>query len=382
MRFSLHWVVIVSLCVLPITACGGGNEGSTFVCIKGAGSCFDTALFESNLVAEVSGKTVGFAYAISSGESYYSSGSQGYSRTAADGAQLMGSDQRMNIASITKTITAIAVLQVLDDLGAGLDNSISFFLPSHWSLGPNVNLISFRDLLQQVSGFRDNLGGCGNTVDMTYSVIKATIANGIVEANHGNYCYQNVNFALFRILIPYLRGHTYPGNDTDDAVQTAHKYRDYVIQHVLNPAGATNADGKPGFSTPTLAYPYPDGGINGKNPGDWTLKSGGGGWYLSALEVNRLLRRLLYSQNLLTPALRQEMLDHGLGVQRRNVGSKGLAYRHNGVLLWSNPDTTWGLWTCYYMYPNGVEAVLFFNCEPGPKFINTIMEDAWLAAWE
>ena len=384
MRHTSLKLLIVSLGLLSLTAVGcGGGDVTPVGCTPRSGTCFNLATFEESIVAAVQDGTVGYAYAISSGGSYYGSGGGGWSRTPADGSQPMGAGQRMNIASISKTITGIAALQVLHDLGIGIDSSISFFLPAHWALGPNTNLISFRDLLMHRSGIRDIPGTCDNAGDSSYATIKTRIANGIQAADNGVACYQNMNFALFRILIPYLRGHTYPGNDTDDASQTATAYRDYVNQHVLVPSGATHSDVKPPSSTPALAYPFPDDGLPGQYPGDWTLESGGGGWYLSALDLNRLLRRLLYTEILLPAAVRQEMLDFGLGTQRRSFVSQGVAYKHNGVVVWGAATSVQrGLWSCYFAFPNGVEAVLFYNSHPGPKFINSILVEAWQGAWE
>ena len=46
-------------------------------------------------------------------------------------------DDRFNIASVSKTITAAAVLKLLNDKGISVDTTVYNYLPTDWKLGNN-----------------------------------------------------------------------------------------------------------------------------------------------------------------------------------------------------------------------------------------------------
>ena len=81
----------------------------------------------------------------------------GLARTAADPPQLaMGPDVMVNVASVGKMFTTIAVLQSLARRHLSIDSWISPFLPPDWVKGPGVGTITFGELLTHRAGFRLN----------------------------------------------------------------------------------------------------------------------------------------------------------------------------------------------------------------------------------
>src|SRR6185369_17330493 len=109
-----------------------------------------------------------------------------------------------------------------------LDDKIAPFLPPDWTKGPNVSTITFRELLTHRAGFR-------STANTDYAGLKGQIATGVTSANKATAMYNNLNFALFRVLLPYMEGFSDPGAATRDAVTSAF-YVDYIRKNVLQPA--------------------------------------------------------------------------------------------------------------------------------------------------
>ncbi len=115
------------------------------------------------------------------------------------------------------------------------------------------------------------------------------MAQNIVPANKV-YKYQNANFALFRILIPYLNGF----NDTgvqDLAGATDQRYLTYM-NSVYNPDIPITCT--PG-NNPVLSYPYPAGATLGNSWGDWADLCGGGGLQLSVNQMGIFMAHLMLS---------------------------------------------------------------------------------------
>ena len=199
------------------------------------------------------------------------------------------------------------------NLKQGLDSPIRPYLPP-WSANADaVGSIKFRELLEQSSGIRNH----GN-FDMTYSNLKTYFSKPVVPAVAGiapcvgddkandvngadpfsiitdkSYCYSNLNFAIFRILLPRIMG--YRGDDEDTY---AEQYVQIVRDRVFKPLGITDADCNPGLhdafpNNDSYAFGYQFGGDTaGKDWGNRRRVCGGEGWYLSVEDLGLLLMSL------------------------------------------------------------------------------------------
>jgi CubicO group peptidase (beta-lactamase class C family) len=213
-----------------------------------------------------------------------SSHSAGLRRTSADWPQTNADvTSRFNSASVTKTITAIAVMQLLRDRGISRFASVSDYLPKDWVRGPGTLWLTFDELLSHRSGL-------GTTDGTSYSYLRNLIAAGTGPTQGGAPLYRNHNYALFRIIIPYLRGFSETGV-TDKDLALSNAYVQYLNDGVFRPAGLGTIDVKPSSFQPTLAYPLPAGSTNGVTFGDWTRQTGGGGLHLSATDIATVLRK-------------------------------------------------------------------------------------------
>jgi CubicO group peptidase (beta-lactamase class C family) len=78
---------------------------------------------------------------------------RGMSRSRPDGFRRWARDTKMHVGSVSKFITAVAMVRMLSDHGLSLDDKIAPFLPSYWEVGNNIDEITFRQLLSHHSGF-------------------------------------------------------------------------------------------------------------------------------------------------------------------------------------------------------------------------------------
>jgi D-alanyl-D-alanine carboxypeptidase len=117
---------------------------------------------------------------------------------------------RFRIASISKPITAITALQLVEDGVVGLDEPIGDLVAAQVGLGaahPGAAGVTVRQLLTHTSGFakseslffRNQVGSCEEA---------ATVALGRSAAG-GGFQYSNMNYCVLGLLIEQLTGQSY-----------------------------------------------------------------------------------------------------------------------------------------------------------------------------
>ena len=84
----------------------------------------------------------------------------------------------MHIASCSKLITAIAMTRTLAAHNLPATTKIIDYLPGYWTKGPNIDKITFAELMTHTSGFRVT----GS--DMSFPTMKALIAGGVVASEY------------------------------------------------------------------------------------------------------------------------------------------------------------------------------------------------------
>jgi hypothetical protein len=253
--------------------------------------------------AELDGRCVGWAAVVSAGGTARTV-TQGSRRTAADApASAASVTERVNIGDGTRGVTAIAAFQLLAARGLGTGDRIAPYLPSDWVRGPGIATLTFRDLLGEVGGLRGNAE--------TYAALKAAVAAGVRPADRVWHT-DEANYALFRVLIPYLDGFTEAGVPNKDTATSA-AYLSYVNRRVLAPAGIATAGARPTGASPSLAYPTPAGATRGVNFGDWTGRVGSRGLHLSVRELTLLAAALTGGTALLDATARRAMFDARYG---------------------------------------------------------------------
>jgi CubicO group peptidase (beta-lactamase class C family) len=167
------------------------------------------------------GFVVGYAGGIGSATAPAATFAGGEAITAANG-QPSGftAATQSAIASVSKFLTAIAAVQLLDpphpgtadaaqnSLGANLDTPISQGgLPKDWNIRADAQHITYRDVLTHRSGIAPE--GSANEPGQDYFSLKAYMTQETVKLQPppaGQTAYSNVGFALFRLMLPKLAG--------------------------------------------------------------------------------------------------------------------------------------------------------------------------------
>lgn len=275
-------------------------------------------------------------------------------------------DTKMQIASMTKTLTAAAFLKLAKEKGVKTSDKIIGFLPKSWLIGPNVELITFKDLLTHTSGIIGLGENCQNgayTENIWYG-LKALIEKGVRKENHGSSCYQNANFGLFRVLIPVISGLQMTGDDDNDALSASKSYEDYIRKNILEKAGVvTDKFLLNGAPTPTYSYDFPYSGEFGFDPGDFSSTTGGYGFYLSANEAISVYSALFSPGNstVITQEIREEMLSNGLANYSAVMPEGKFSY-HDGwwYSAYGIPNPK-GFRSIWMHCPDDITVVLFTN---------------------
>jgi len=273
----------------------------------------------------------GFRFVVCTDTTILGSGVGGFSRMAVDPPETPATiEDRLNIASMSKTLTAAAVLSTLQAKNLSPDALVAPFLPPDWTLHAQVKKLTFRDFLTHRTGFNEA------TDRSDYGGIRQSMQQGPPNPIQAKYCYRNINFATMRLVLPYLNSYNRfthqvtlnAGSKPDETL--AHAYIAIVNQRVLAPSGVVTAgcDSKtlkqppPQPSLPVLLYEYQQPAKKGVDLGDQTLYCGAQGWSLSVVDYAQFLQTLLFTEIIVSEKNRALMLGvgvadgHGLGINR------------------------------------------------------------------
>lgn len=357
---------------------------------------FDVNKFENYLRSKLDGNAVGYVFVVNQNGKFLRQGNYGYAVLKKDEPKILSPigeslmpQTRMNIASVTKPITATAVLKALQNNPKITVNSkVAPFLPSTWTLGPGVKDLTFKELLSQYSGMFDNNG---NT---TTSGLRDWIKNGVTRPKN-DYKYINGNLAIFRIVLPFMLASQdqcqkwnkmAKSDEKQFSKETAERFKEIIRQLVFTPMGIQNVDMKNASQIPTRLY-NDDNNAPGYAVGDWTELGGGGGWFMSAVELAQFMAHLRYNDKILNPATRKMMDDGFLGWQdpaawKQLKGKYGDYLGHGGLLKYNDdsPQTIVGMVSVVVNFPSGVQGILLINSFGKYPNKEQLMTDAFDAA--
>jgi CubicO group peptidase (beta-lactamase class C family) len=303
-----------------------------------------------------------------------------WAQTSADLRQGWSEDTRMHVASVSKFLTAVGLVKVLDSKNISYDSKIINYLPTYWSKGNNIDKITFRHLLTHRSGF--STGGSASD----YTFMKSKVAAGVTQI--GSYDYENMNFGLCRILIPIINGNLSKDAQSPilfsqdvfwDAVTLSY-YKSYMQANVFTPAGVNNVDFKPMNSTKNaLAYQFPHNNNKGWDSGDLASVAGGAGWRLSTKELLNVMDHVRRRNTIIAPQKAQYILDNYFGIDQVINTPAGPIYNKNGS--WGTGDGKTEQCVAYF-FPNDMELVVFVNSPIGQsKFsLRGIVKDTFVNA--
>jgi Beta-lactamase len=307
--------------VEPYQGCSGSSECFVTAMISNTpadvtacdpNGCISEAKLSANICNKLANHVVGYSCLVGGMRPIYG----GQARTSTNAPSLpMTPDLVTDIASVSKTMTATAILQLLAKDGLPISTKISSYIYPDWAQGANIDKLTFQELLTHSSGFAQVPGNaCGN--DITYSALETIVAGGVTATNIGQPQYGNCNFALLRELMPALQGQkltNYPDGPAR-AQQSSAMYINYMNTNVFQPVGVPLSACKPPAGTnDILSYTNPAGSTSGDDWNDWSLQCGSGGWVLSANQIFDVVNNLATSNTLLTTAEKKQMFSDCLG---------------------------------------------------------------------
>lgn len=346
-------------------------------------SPFDLTKFADELESRLAGHCVGYQFVVSFNGTPAVKRAGGMARRAPDKSpRPMTIGDKYNIASISKTMTAIAVMKLLNEKGLHLGDTIGEFLPASFTTEPvdsdeiSFSTLTFRELLTHKSGITCDKAG---KLEELKTCVAAGVKKSDKEKAKKNPIYNATNFQLFRILIPEIDELTPPGTlaPSGGTVKPAHdyakEYMAYVQKHVFDPVGLPKLFVKPTGSFPALGYniyqlPCPDEGF-GTAFGDQTQAAGAGGWTMSSEHLAKVFGAFLYTDKILPRPFVETMKEEGLGLAAHDVTDDLVSYSHGG---WypgfdvagkqKNPGELGAL---AYGLSNGVSVALIVNSQLG-----------------
>lgn len=350
-------------------------------------SFFDAAGFMAALERQLTGNVAGYSIRLTENGSTIAVADRNLAKEPQDGSESWTPDTRMHVASLSKIVTAMAMTRLLDEAGIPPSTPIINYLPDYWVKGPEVDRITFAELMTHTSGLA--FGATNSRSDFEW--MKSQIAAG--TTHRGEYSYQNMNFGLCRILLATINGNipvewTWPewlnwlfGSNFTDTLWdliTIRAYASYVAGRVFAPAGVTGPDFTHNGAD-ALAYNFPVTG-HGWNSGDLTSMAGGAGWHMSVDELLRVMAAFRRSGTIVSTAQAEAMLDDNFGIDWTVTTPLGRYYAKNG--LWYNGSGQREQGVAFFL-PLNMELVVLVNSPvgegPGGRFLYTIVSDAYTA---
>jgi len=234
----------------------------------------------------------------------------------------MTPDARINLASVSKSVTGIALELLLLQKGISLDSPFWPFISSKVpNPHPSVKPVTLRNLVTMYSGLPmkpPDEGPLGPPAGQDiWSYLNTYLAQPLTGTPGVTYVYNNENFTILQGVIDQITGQDYVA---------------WVTQNVLIPAGINpsifNATPDPAASA-TLCYSGPNDPVRGQY---WEAFGfvAPGGWISTARELVKI-PMALRNTSVLPANVISGMLNDGAGWYSY-VGNFGTYYHHNGGL--------------------------------------------------
>jgi len=359
--------------------------------LKSNDKTFNIEKFKQNLKVQLGTSIVGYSVVISKDGQFADSIQYGNATASSfsSASTPMTMNTYINIASVTKTLTAIAAIKMLNEKGILIDSKIEEYLPAYWNATTAVENITFKELLTHTSGLRETT--------TSYDSLKAQCARGLDGSKSRSYA--NCNFALFRAILPYIDNLTAMksnenaavGSNNTTAFETllSQRYLTLMQQNVFTPAGLSNVTCNDASIAGLQTNMFSEGLAMNiiSTSGNWTETCAGGGYYLTTLQMANVMAYLGHSTTLLSAAQKTVMNAelYGWDPEDSPTTSAGKAYGKDGALIWTGiaPNSP-GLQTYVCNYPKGIDVAISINSLSGSNFRNmsTLALTAYEASWD
>jgi CubicO group peptidase (beta-lactamase class C family) len=298
----------------------------------------------------------GYSYAIVRNGTLLASSGVGSSRTFVDGNKEMTAYKRLHIASISKPVTAVGIMHLIEKSSLTLDtkfyNLIKNSFPDAHS---EVKDITVRHLLNQNSGLDFQNYKCNDNDVQQVLKLKPK------SSPESKYEYNNINYYLLRRIIDHVSG-------TD--------YTSYIQSNILNPMTISTMSCERDTSDPTMYYPtspnylgqYTSGTLFDYSPPFKDI-CGAFGWYACAIDLAKFLAYFRYnkvissaSTNLMLTSVSSANTNYALGWRRIRYQPKGTYYGHSGSWFTTPSNgVRYGMRGIIMRFPYAIDSVLLVN---------------------
>ena len=239
----------------------------------------------------------GVSYAIVDGET---SSAKGFGEAKLASGNAVTADTRFPIGSVTKSFTALAIMQLVESKSLDLDAAVSTYLTS-FADGPGGD-ITIRQLLNHTSGFSTVQGNSlhGESAAGTLTLAQYASRLGSVAPDNlpgSVWEYSNTNYQILGAVIEQV---------------TTDSYSDYIATNILNPLGMTNTSAAGDDDTTDIITGHRPwfGGVRAADPGtNEPVHAPAGGIVASANDMAKYLAMWVNGQDdVLSAKAKREMM--------------------------------------------------------------------------
>lgn len=374
---------------------------------------------QANVVEQMQGRAFGWQLAIAQNGQLKVTDKRGTAVSSADngGSSIaMTPTQRMELASVTKNITAVATMKLLRRNGLTVESYVAPHLPDGWVVGPGFEKVRFRHLLTHTSGINQAILAMPEDErpqDNGWESMRTVVENGTKVDSQRQY--KNANYAILRIVNALLWDQS-GGAKYETTVEEVENWKgvvidtyevttkvpvtagnhtsyalDYMRKHIFEPAGLYGVGCvAPGTTTGVRSYE-----VAATQSSNGTVMSTGSsecagarGIALSSTQLLQYLAHLRHGSIIgqadldTMDALRagwNEDSNGGDGGENGVLDGKADnwrspgAYWHGGDLYASNGDE---LHTCAMTFDDGTEATLLVNSAIRPATQTAAPDDS------
>jgi len=232
-----------------------------------------------------------------------------------------------------------------------------------------VDTITFRELLTHLAGFRLDSGRVFETDDAA----REQIRQGVKQADKHEADYNNINFTIFRDMLPFMEGAPDPG-PAARAAAADRLFITYVQRHVFDPVGVKDATCAPVRNAMLLYPPAAAGTAHGRQVPVGSSACSAGGWFMTPASMRRVLEGLISGNSLLSSSQRRQMDDNCLGWDCSIADQAGYRGKEGGF-----SDRSVGLQTFFGIVAGTIPVVVATNSNLGES-ISAIVQTALPAA--
>lgn len=397
MKTKCYFIAITILTIIIFSAC----EDTPQICDPTPQFSIDEFVNQIETRLE-SQNIVGYQFAVNQQGNLYHEQSIGLGRHQNDsgGPVYLSAAHRFNVASVSKFVGTIALLNAMEDNNVSLEFKVSDYLPDSWrsqvhSLYNDVNsdaYLTFRKLLTNRTSI-DFPGSTPAPGSMQTELQMLQALRSTPDLSRDG-VYQNGNFTLIRVLIGEI---VYDLDETASNYSTecTDKYFEYIDEHIFSkldlncPKSADEVNSYYNNSAYPLAYQYPfndnfqnatDGSLGWAHTNNPYLNGGSGGLVLSALDIAEIMAYFKHdnTETIISAQQRNSILNSELGLTESSTGNHG-RYQSKGGTRGPDDCCSRAIRSRMTFFPNDVEAVIITNSNH--TSLGTLLRQAYDASW-